>query len=118
MLLAARNSFCASRPFDQDGPACRFDDAADRVDQRGFARAIGAKERENLAALDIEIDILESLQPALVGLRETPDRENGLHAAEVPRRLLWLLRRPQGMWGPWLPVSRGRSRNIKPDTGA
>jgi hypothetical protein len=75
-----------SSPFSKDRPGRRRDDATDGVDQRGLARAIGAEQGEDLALTDIEIDVLERLEPALVGLAEAPDRQNGWHAAEVPRR--------------------------------
>ena len=46
----------------------RIGDAADDVDQRGLAGAIRAKQRENLAALDIQLDILKRLEAAGIGL--------------------------------------------------
>jgi len=48
-------------------------DSADRIDQRGLARAIGAEQGEDLALVDVEIDGLQRLQPALVGLAEAAD---------------------------------------------
>jgi hypothetical protein len=41
----------------------RRDDAADDVDQRGLAGAIGTEQREDLAAADLEADVLEGLKP-------------------------------------------------------
>jgi len=49
------------------------DDAADDADQRGLARAIGAQQREDLAALDVQIHALEGLEARCVGLGQTLD---------------------------------------------
>jgi hypothetical protein len=43
-------------------------DAADDVDQRGLARAVRTEQGEDLAAADLEIDVLESGEPGGVGL--------------------------------------------------
>jgi hypothetical protein len=43
------------------------DDAADDVDERGLAGAVGAEQCEDLAATDLEVDALEGLKPGGVG---------------------------------------------------
>jgi hypothetical protein len=42
-----------------DHRAAGVDDAADDADQRGLAGAVGAEQREDLAALDVEVDALQ-----------------------------------------------------------
>ena len=44
----------------------RHQDAADDADQRGLAGAVGAEQREDLAAMDIKIDALKRLKPGRV----------------------------------------------------
>ena len=44
------------------------DDAADDADQRRLAGAVGAEQREDLAAPDLEVDVLERLEARGVGL--------------------------------------------------
>jgi hypothetical protein len=57
------------------------DDAANDVDQRGFARTIGAEQRENLAALDVQIDRLQGLKAGRVGFGDVLDRDDGRHGS-------------------------------------
>ena len=47
---------------DRHGARGRLDDAADDADQRGLAGAVRAEQREDLAAADVEIDVLERLE--------------------------------------------------------
>ena len=49
-------------------PAAGVDDAADDADQRGLAGAVGAEQREDLAAADLEVDVLQRLEARRVGL--------------------------------------------------
>ena len=61
---------------DFDGPGARLDYPADRADERRFARAIGAQQRENLAAADFEVDVLQRLEAGGVDLAETSDGDD------------------------------------------
>ena len=49
---------------------CRRNNAADRTDQSRLARAIGPEQCEDLARNDIQTDIVERLNPAIIGLAE------------------------------------------------
>ena len=53
------------------------DDAADDADQRGLAGAVGPEQREDLAAADVEVDVLERLEARGVGLADVADRDDG-----------------------------------------
>ena len=44
-------------------PPLGVDDAADDADERGLAGAVGAEQREDLAALDIEVTVLSAWKP-------------------------------------------------------
>ena len=48
---------------DRDRAVARVHDAADDADQRRLAGAVGAEQRENLAAPDVEVDALSALKP-------------------------------------------------------
>jgi hypothetical protein len=61
----------------------RRDDAADDVDQRGLAGAVGPEQREDLAALDLEVDAFQRLQARGVALFERADGKDGRNA--LPR---------------------------------
>ena len=54
-------------------------DAADDADQRGLAGAVGAEQSEDLAALDVEIDVVERLEPGRIGLRQIADGNDRWH---------------------------------------
>ena len=54
---------------DRDLAGARLDDAADDVDQRRLAGAVRPEQRENLAAADVQVDALQRLEAAGVGLR-------------------------------------------------
>ena len=84
-------SSCGTRPIDSPrraasrarcrgrrrSPASRGpDDAADDVDQRGLARAVGAQEGEDLALPNVEVDAFQRLEPRGVGLGQTRDRDD------------------------------------------
>jgi hypothetical protein len=66
-------------PVDQDRPGAGRDDAADDRDQRGLARAIRPEQREDLAALDFEIDVIERLVARAIGLADLGNRQDGSH---------------------------------------
>jgi hypothetical protein len=70
----------------RDRAGGRVDDAADDADQRRLAGPVGAEEREDLAAPDLQIDILERLEAGGVGLREIRDRDDGLHESAKHER--------------------------------
>ncbi|MNC89150.1 hypothetical protein D3C83_50500 [compost metagenome] len=55
-------------PVCEDGARTWIDDAANDVDQRRLARAVGSEQGENLALADLEIDAGQGDQSAGVGL--------------------------------------------------
>ena len=63
-------------------PRARIDDAADDADQRRLAGAVRAEQREDLAAPDLEVDVLQRLEAGRVGLRQVGDGDDGLHGAD------------------------------------
>ncbi len=67
-------------PVDENGAVRRVDNAADDVDQRGFASAVGAEQTEDLTLVNFEVDRLQRLEPAGVGLGETLNGNDGVHA--------------------------------------
>ena len=68
-----------SWPSTSDLAGGRIDDAADDADQRRLAGAVRAEQRENLAAPDLQVDVLQRLEAAGVGLREMRDGNGGGH---------------------------------------
>src|SRR4051812_47640848 len=64
---------------DRHGAGGGVDEAADDADQRGLARAVRTEQREDLAAVDVEIDALERLKAGRIGLREIGDGKDGIH---------------------------------------
>jgi len=63
----------------QDGSLRRIDDPADDADERGFPRAVGAEEREDLALADFQVDVLQRLEAGGVGLGQIGNADDGLH---------------------------------------
>ena len=59
----ADNRVCQFLPSTSTSPSVGGDDAADDVDHRRLAGAIGTEKRENLAFADVEIDRLQRLDP-------------------------------------------------------
>jgi len=57
------------------------DERGDDADERGLARAVGAEQREEIAALDVQIDAAQRLHAVAVGLGESADRER-IHERE------------------------------------
>ncbi|MCY1538328.1 hypothetical protein D9M68_738630 [compost metagenome] len=51
----------------------RIDDAADDADQRRLARAVRSEQGEDFAALDIQVHVLERLEPRCVSFGEILD---------------------------------------------
>src|SRR5262245_21174442 len=47
---------------------CRIDDPAHNADQRGLAGAIGAEQREDFAAPDLQVDVLEGAETGRICL--------------------------------------------------
>ena len=64
----------------------RIDDAADDVDQRRLAGAVGPEQREDLALADLEIDVLQRLEAGLVDLRQMGDGDDRLHGDDDAER--------------------------------
>ena len=66
-----------SWPSTETVPLVGVDDAADDADQRRLAGAVGAEQREDLAAADLEVDVLESVEAGGVGLGDAGDGDDG-----------------------------------------
>src|SRR5579875_79114 len=94
---------------DRDAAARRIDDAADDADQRGLAGAVRTEQREYLAVLDVEIDVLERLETARIGLAEVPDGDDGGHGGGMHGRVR---RRYRGEAGG--PPARARRKIMPP----
>src|SRR5579862_1709702 len=62
-----------------DAAGAGRDDAANDVDQGGFAGAVRPEQREDLAPLDVEIDQLQGLKAGGVGFGDALDRDDGRH---------------------------------------
>src|SRR5689334_19352883 len=62
---------------DTNDPAARSHDAANDVDERGFARAVRSEKREDLAAPNLETHVRERVEPRCVDLGESGDGQNG-----------------------------------------
>ena len=89
-------------PVHGDGTSGGGDEAADRADQRRLARAIGAEQREDLAAVDVEVHALQRLVTGGIGLFQTPDRNDRLHdssCAQGRARGGAAMRAPAIIWG-------------------
>ena len=73
---------------DRHGSAISGDNAAENLDQSGFASAVFAEQRNDLAAIDVEAHALERLRAAerLGDILETQD---------APSRQVALLPRPR-----------------------
>ena len=56
-----------------------LDDAANNVDQRGLAGAVGAEKRKDFAASDVQIDRFECVKTGRVGFSEFLNGNNRLH---------------------------------------
>src|SRR6266436_8088162 len=52
---------------DGDAAFAEIGDAADDADQSGLAGAVRAEQRENLAAFDVEVDVVQRLEGGAVG---------------------------------------------------
>ena len=64
---------------DEDAAGGRIDDAADDADQRRLAGAVRAEQREDFAAPDAQVDVLQRLEAGRVGLREVRYGDDRLH---------------------------------------
>ncbi|MDT4876086.1 hypothetical protein FQZ97_1115020 [compost metagenome] len=53
------------------------DHAADDADQRGLAGAVGAEQGQDFAAADVQVDPLEGLEAAGVGLADAANGHDG-----------------------------------------
>src|SRR6266516_4705607 len=62
------------------------DDATDDADQRRLPGTVRAQQREDLAAVDVQIDPLESLESRRIGLGQIRDGYDRVHGAHGYRR--------------------------------
>src|SRR5262245_10302757 len=85
-------------PADSDGAFRWRHDPADDVDQRGLAGPVGAEKRKDLAAADVQVDVLECLEARRIGLAEVGDGNDG-HGCMHGRRRKYRIRRSGGYMG-------------------
>jgi hypothetical protein len=57
----------------------RVDDAADDRNQRGLAGAIGAEQRKDFAAADVQVDVAQRLEAGSIRLAQTGNGNDRLH---------------------------------------
>src|SRR5262249_23066793 len=67
---------------DSYGAACRGQNSENHVDSRGLARAVGTQEPDDLFALDVEGDVLDS-GDVRVALAQVSDAEHGVWLRRV-----------------------------------
>ena len=84
-----------SRPSSTTRPR-RWREAADRVDERRLARAVGADEPDERARVDLEVDVDERLDPAVAHGDASGGEAAVMRAGAVPRRRRGDLRRRAG----------------------
>src|SRR5262245_40398759 len=60
---------------------CRIDDPAHNADQRSLTSAIGAEQREDLAAPNLQVDVLEGVESGRICLGKIRNRDDRLHAS-------------------------------------
>src|SRR5579859_2830767 len=70
----------------QDPSVARVDQSTGDPNQRGLARAVRPEQGEDLALLDGQVDVLQSLEAARIGLRQTFNGYNRLHACSPKAR--------------------------------
>src|SRR5262249_23944401 len=70
---------------DRDTARGRVGDAANSADQRGLAGAVRPEQCKNLAASDVEIDVVQRLEAGAVDLREIRDGNDGRHDGLIDR---------------------------------
>jgi hypothetical protein len=63
----------------QDDALARRDNPADDADQGRLARAIRTEQGKDLAAANLQVDVLEGLEAGGVGLGEIRDGNDRLH---------------------------------------
>jgi hypothetical protein len=72
-------------PVDGHAARRRVDDPADDADQRRLAGAVGAEQRENLAAAYVQVDALQRLETGRVGFRDVGNGYDRGHRPEDTR---------------------------------
>src|SRR5260370_25502384 len=55
---------------DGDAPFAEIGDAADDADQRGLAGAVRPQQRKDLAAANLQVDVIERLETGAIGFRQ------------------------------------------------
>ena len=70
-----------SCPSARTTPTDRIDRAADDADQRRLAGTVRTQECEDLAAADLQIDVLQRLEAGPVGLAKARYGDDGIHGA-------------------------------------
>ena len=74
--ISGRLSFVDRQPADRDGPGAGGEDAVEVQHQRGLAGAVGAEQRDPLAAVDVQVDAEQRLVAVGVGEGEAADVED------------------------------------------
>ena len=65
--------------IDGDAAGAEVGDAADDADQRGLAGAVRPQQRKNLAAADLQIDVVQRLEPGAIGFGQICNGYDGRH---------------------------------------
>ena len=84
---------------DRHAPGRRVHDAAHDRDQRRLAGTVGPEQREDLAAADLQVDMLQCLEARGIGLRQVFNCDDCCHAGGIGRRGLRCKVRVRQMWG-------------------
>src|SRR5580704_4796046 len=65
--------------IDRHRALARIGDAADDADQRGLAGAVRSQQREDLAAVNLQVNAVEGLETGAIGLGQIGNGYNGWH---------------------------------------
>ena len=79
---------------EDDRAAVGLDDAADRLQQRALAGAVRAEQRDDLALLDVEVDVEQHLPVVVAGVDAADEQQVGSALAPLVQRLAARRRRP------------------------
>ena len=64
--------------IDQHRALAGLGHATDNADERGFARTVGAKQRQNFASVDVEVDVFKGGEAAGVGFAQATNGDDGV----------------------------------------
>ena len=87
LIAPGRGGALLERPIQLDDSPARTDQAADRAQRRGLARAVGADEGDELAGLDGQRDVANRDEVAIPGLQALkPEQKAAGRQAEFESR--------------------------------